>query len=94
MKFTLILFGTLFSLITQASQFEMIEGVDALSTFNQLTGKKCVEYQTSYQIVYSKTNKQSCYEGNDLNEWQCVVQYEKTKGTLVLQSVSCTREIN
>ncbi len=94
MKNLILIISILFSTTAFASEFEMADGEVALQIFNELKGKKCVEYQTNYQIVYSKTNKLNCNEGNEKNEWQCTVQYEKKKNSYALQSASCIREID
>lgn len=91
----LILVMTLiFTSIAHAGQFEIIDGDAAFKVFNELKGKKCIEYQTNYQIVFSRTNSLNCFEETSASEWQCTVQYEKNQKTLILQSSSCVREVD
>jgi hypothetical protein len=87
-------FSLFFVSLAQAGQFQIVEGDEALKIFNQLKGKKCIAYQTSYQIVYSRTDNLNCDDGNSLNEWQCTIQYEKNQKSLSLQSASCIKEID
>lgn len=75
-----------------AGQFQMIEGSEALQVYHSLKGKKCIEYQTAYQIVFSRSDSLNCVDGNSANEWQCTVQYEKNQKNFILQSASCIRE--
>jgi len=94
MKTIALLLITLCASQALAGEFEIADGEIALEIYNNLQGKKCIEYQTNYQIVYSRTNKLNCMEASGKNEWQCTLQYEKKKNSYALQSASCIREID
>jgi len=76
-----------------ASEFQSLEGQAAYELYQSLPGVRCLEWNSSELVVYTKYQTESCDQNSANDQWTCTIQVSKIDLSKKFLSASCSREV-